>query len=73
MCLQNRCITAALPTLRPFQRKIAYINMANALVDSLSGLIDASKDRSPLAHGDQQGTHERRNCLEEAQVAQQGT
>jgi hypothetical protein len=43
MCLQNRCITAALPTLRPFQRKIAYIDMANALVNSLSGLMTHQK------------------------------
>lgn len=31
----NRCISPALSTLRPFQRKLAYIDMANALVESL--------------------------------------
>jgi hypothetical protein len=39
----NRCISSALPTLRPFQRKLAYIDMANALVDSLSCLMAHQK------------------------------
>lgn len=32
---QNRCIAQVMPSLRPFQRKVAYIEMANALVESL--------------------------------------
>ncbi|KAI2497447.1 hypothetical protein MHU86_17051 [Fragilaria crotonensis] len=32
----NRCIADALPHLRPFQRKVAYIDMANALLDSIN-------------------------------------
>jgi len=39
----NRCISSALSSLRPFQRKLAYIDMANALVDSLEGLLSHQK------------------------------
>mmetsp|Transcript_9678 Transcript_9678/g.16103 ORF Transcript_9678/g.16103 Transcript_9678/m.16103 type:complete len:303 (+) Transcript_9678:156-1064(+) len=39
----NRCILSALPTLRPFQRKLAYLDMANALVESLSTLLPHQK------------------------------
>lgn len=39
----NRCIAPALGTLRPFQRKLAYIDMANALVDSLEGVMPHQK------------------------------
>lgn len=39
----NRCISSALPTLRPFQRKLAYLDMANALVDSLACLMPHQK------------------------------
>lgn len=39
----NRCIASALPTLRPFQRKLAYLDMANALVNSLDALMPHQK------------------------------
>jgi hypothetical protein len=32
----NRCISSSLPGLRPFQRKLAFLDMANALLDSLT-------------------------------------
>jgi len=40
---QNRCVASALPALRPFQRKIAFIDMANALVDSLTIILPHHK------------------------------
>lgn len=39
----NRCISSALPTLRPFQRKLAYLDMANALVNSIDALMPHQK------------------------------
>mmetsp|Transcript_5550 Transcript_5550/g.6448 ORF Transcript_5550/g.6448 Transcript_5550/m.6448 type:complete len:301 (-) Transcript_5550:116-1018(-) len=35
----NRCISGALSSLRPFQRKLAYVDMANALLNSVEGLL----------------------------------
>lgn len=39
----NRCVGPLLPSLRPFQRKVAYWDMANALVQSLSFLLPHQK------------------------------
>lgn len=39
----NRCVGPLLPSLRPFQRKVAYWDMANALVQSLSFLLPYQK------------------------------
>ena len=39
----NRCVGPLIPSLRPFQRKIAYWDMANALVQSLSFLMPHQK------------------------------
>mmetsp|Transcript_13804 Transcript_13804/g.32106 ORF Transcript_13804/g.32106 Transcript_13804/m.32106 type:complete len:310 (+) Transcript_13804:80-1009(+) len=40
----NRCVADTMPSLRPFQRKVAYWDMANALVDSLSSLAPHQKE-----------------------------
>lgn len=39
----NRCVGPLIPSLRPFQRKIAYWDMANALVNSLTFLMPHQK------------------------------
>lgn len=39
----NRCLLSHIPSLRPFQRKLAYIDMANALCASVPGLLDHQK------------------------------
>lgn len=40
----NRCVSDAFSMLRPFQKKFAYMDMANALLESLTCVPEAQKE-----------------------------